>query len=256
MTVKTTTNYLISVTFITSLFFSAVVVAEEYNAVLSWSKRVELSTPTSGVVQEVFAQQGRIVAKGEVLIQLDPRVFKADLKYAEAKVANSINQYQEAKRELERQTDMYDRQMLSEHDLQVAKNNLTAARSELRQAESSLEKSKVNLEYSAIRSPFNAVVINTSATKGQVVASVMVPPVLVVVAEAHRMLARFNLTVDKLNDVVENQGVKVSVAGKTYQGKVVAVSLEPGKDNTYMVDVIFDSEKDVLRSGQQAKVNL
>lgn len=256
MTVKTTTNYFIIVTFIIPLFFSSVVAAEEFDAVLTWSKRVELSTPASGVIQEVFAYPGSIVAKGEVLVQLDPRVFKADLKYAEAKVLNASGQYQEAKRELVRQTDMYDRSMLSEHDLQTAKNALTAARSELLQAESSLAKARVNLEYSAIRSPFNAIVINTSAAKGQVVASVMVPPVLVVVAEAYRMLARFKLTVDKLNNIVANQGVKVSVAGKTYQGKVVAVSLEPGKDNAYAVEVIFDSEKDVLRTGQKAKVSL
>lgn len=256
MTAKTTTNYFIIVTFIIPLFFSSVAAAEEFDAVLTWSKRVELSTPASGVIQDVFAQQGSIVAKGEVLIQLDPRVFKADLKYAEAKVLNTSGQYQEAKRELVRQTDMYDRSMLSEHDLQTAKNNLTAARSELLQAESSLAKARVNLEYSAIRSPFNAVVINTSAAKGQVVASVMVPPVLVVVAEAQRMLARFNLAIDKLNNIVANQTVKVSVAGKIYEGKVVAVSLEPSKDNTYTVEVIFDSQEDVLRTGQKAKVSL
>lgn len=256
MIVKYSINHFTIVTFIASLFFSSVVTAEEFDAVLTWSKRVELSTPASGVVQEVFAQQGSIVAKGEVLVQLDPRVFKADLKHAEALVANTSGQYQEAKRELVRQTDMYDRSMLSEHDLQTAKNNLTAARSQLRQAESSLAKARVNLEYSAIRSPFNSIVINTSAAKGQVVASVMVPPVLVVVAEAQRMLARFNLTINKLNNIVANQDAKVSVAGKTYLGKVVAVALEPSKDNTYVVEVIFDSQKDVLRTGQKAKVSL
>lgn len=256
MTLKHTTNNFIIVTFILSLFFSPVVTAEEVDAVLTWSKRVELSSPASGVVQEVFAQQGSIVAKGEVLVQLDPRVFKAELKHAKAQVVSTSEQYQEAKRELARQADMYDRSMLSEHDLQTAKNNLTFARSQLRQAESSLAKAEVTLEYSAVRAPFNALVINTSAVKGQVVASSLVPPVLVVIAEAHRMLARLNLGSDKINNVEANQGVKVSVAGKIYQGKIVAIALEPGKDNTYAVEVIFDSEKDILRSGQKAKVIL
>lgn len=256
MTAKYTMNYFINISFVISLFFSSFVSAEEFDAVLSWSKRVELSTPTSGVVQKVFAQPGSVAAKGEVLIQLDPRIFKADLKYAEAKVANSSEHFQEAKRELERQADMYDRTMLSDHDLQLAKNNLTLARSQYRQAQSSLAKAKVNLEYSAIRSPFNAVVIKAPAVKGLVVASVMNPPILVVVAEAHRMLARFNLTSGKLMNIVINQGVKVTVAGKTYQGKVIATGLEPNKDNSYAVDVIFDNKKDVLRAGQKAKVNL
>lgn len=251
-----TKSYFIKITFVFALLFSSVVSAEEYDAVLAWSKRVELSAPVSGVVQEVFAKPGAIVAKGEVLVQLDPRVFKADLKYAEAKIVSTSEHFQEMKRELERQADMYDRTMLSEHDLQTAKNNLTEARSQFRQAQSSLAKARVNLEYSAIRSPFNAVVLNTSAVQGQVVASVMTPPVLVVVAEAHRMLARFDLSVDKLDAIMINQGVNVSVAGNTYQGKVVAIALEPNKNNSYAVEVLFDSKKDVLRTGQKAKVSL
>ena len=56
--------------------------AEEFDGTLTWSKRVELSTPVNGIVQKVFSQQGKIAAKGDVLIQLDPRAFKAELKYS------------------------------------------------------------------------------------------------------------------------------------------------------------------------------
>ena len=232
--------------------------AEEYEAGLLWSKRVELSTPVSGVVQKVFAQAGKIAAKGETLIQLDPRAFKADLKWAKARVKNAVEQSQEAKRELDRQTDMYDRTMLSEHDLQVAKNNFTAAKALLKQAESELTLARVNLEYSAIRAPFNAVVINIKAVKGQVVASSVMPPVLIIVAEAHRMQARAFISSDNVNNLVPNQGAKVNVAGKTYHGKIsnIALEPEPSKPGFYAVDILFDTENKILRSGQKAKVEL
>ena len=58
---------------------------------------------------------------------------------------------------------MYDRSMLSDHDLQIAKNNFTAAQSNHLQALASLTKAKLNLEYSAVRAPFNAIVINSLA---------------------------------------------------------------------------------------------
>lgn len=239
------------------LFSITTVVAEEFAAVLSWSKRVELSTPVNGVVQKVFSQSGKIIAKGDVLVQLDPRSFKADLKYAKAKLKNAHEQSIEAKRELDRQLDMYDRSMLSEHDLQVAKNNYTAAQSNHLQAQADLTKAKLNLEYSAIRAPFNAVVIHTSAIKGQVVASQMNPPILVVVAEAKRMLARFYVSNTKVTELVLNQGVKVNVDGETLQGKVIniALELEPSQVG-YAVDVIFDSKDKVLRAGQKATVDL
>ena len=233
------------------------VVAEEFEGVLGWSKRVGLSAPVSGIVQKVFSQSGRLAAKGEVLVQLDPRAFKADLQYAKAKFKNANEQSLEAKRELDRQLDMYDRSMLSDHDLQIAKNNFTAAQSNYLQAQAALTKAKLNLEYSAIRAPFNAIVINSSAIKGQVVASEITPPILVVVAEAQRMLARFYASVDKVNNLVTNQGVEVNVAGQTYQGKILSIALEYSKSKAgYAVDVVFDSKDKVLRAGQKGVIKL
>lgn len=240
------------------LLSTSIAVADEFEAVLGWSKRVELSTPVNGLVQKVFAQSGKIVAKGEVLVQLDPRIFKADLKFAKAKFKNTNEQSLEAKRELDRQLDMYDRSMLSDHELQIAKNNYTSAQSNYLQAQAALTKAKLNLEYSAIRTPFNAIVISTTAVKGQVVASAITPPVLVIVAEAQRMLARFYAVTDKVNDLVINQGVKVNIAGQSYQGKIFNIALEPDKLKAghYAVDIIFDSKDKVLRAGQKVMVDL
>lgn len=250
-------KFIISIVTLT-LMNTASVIAEEYEATLVWSKRVELSTPVNGLVQKVFAETGKIVAKGDVLVQLDPRAFKADLKYAKAKFKNTNEQSQEAKRELDRQTDMYDRTMLSDHELQVAKNNFTAAQSLYQQAQSSLTKAKLNLEFSAIRAPFNAIVISSSAVKGQVVASEITPPVLVIVAEAKRMLARFYVTADKVNSFAVNQAAKVNVNGQSFQGKVFNIALEPDalKSGYYTVDIVFDSKDNMLRAGLKGTVDL
>ncbi len=241
-----------------SLSYTSLAIAEEYEGMLVWSKRVELSTPVSGVVQKVFSQSGTIVGKGEVLVQLDPRAFKADLKSAKAKLKSSKGVNEEAQRELDRQTDMYERSMLSDHDLQVAKNNLTTARSAYLQAQAALTNAKLHLEYSAIRSPFNAVVIKLNAVKGQVVAAEVNPPVLVVVAEASRMLARFYVVAEKLSELVLNQGVNINIAGVQFQGKVKNIALEPDKlkSTHYAVDIIFDTKEKLLRAGQKVTINI
>lgn len=258
MILKNYIKYFTVPVFSLCLLYNPVVHAEEYEASLHWSKRVALSTPVNGVVQDVFAQGGKIVPRGEVLVQLDPRIFKADLSYARAVLKNSDEKSQEARRELERQTDMYDRTMLSEHELQVAKNNYTEAKSQFQQAKASLTRAKLNLEYSAIRAPFNAIVISTSAVKGQVVASAMTPPILVVIAEAKRMLARIYVPADKLASIALNQGAKVNVAGQIFLGNVTNIALEEdaGKAGYYAVDVSFDTNEMILRAGQKGRVEL
>lgn len=241
------------------LMMNSIAIAEEFEAYLTWSKRVELSTPVSGVVQKVFVGTGKNVVKGEVLIQLDPRIFKANLKYTKAKLKNADEQNQEAKRELDRQLDMYDRTMLSDHELQVTRNSFTAAQAHYHQAQAELTKAKLNLEYSAIRAPFNAIVIGTTAVKGQVViASENPPPVLVVVAETQRMLARLYIATDKVNNLVVSQSAKVNIADHIFTGKIYSIALESEKlkSGVYAVDVVFDSEDKVLRAGQKVMVDL
>lgn len=258
MTVKYNIKFFFISIVIFEFFLNTIAVAEDFEATLGWSKRVELSTSVNGIVQKVFVQPGKVVAKGEVLIQLNTDAFKADLKYVRAKLKNTYEQRQEAKRELDRQVDMYERAMLSEHDLQLAKNNFTAAQAQYEQAQSALTKAKLNLQHSAIRAPFNAIVINTIAVKGQIVASTVTPPVLVVVAEAQRMMARFYTMIDNVNDLTVNQDVEVNIAGRIYQGKIFNIALEPDnlKVGHYAVDVIFDSKNTLLRAGQKVKVKL
>lgn len=240
------------------LLLSTIVSATEYDSILTWSQRVELSTPLNGVVQDVFAQAGKIAAKGEILVQIDPRISKAKLKHAKAHLKSAEQNALEAKRELDRQMDMYERTMLSDHDLQIAKNSHITSLALLQQAESELTQANLNLEYSAIRAPFNAIIIDTKAVKGQVVSSEITPPVLVVVAEAGRMIARIYVAADKVSNLVLNQGASVKVAGKVYKGNISNIGMEADriKADHFLVDIIFDSENDVLRAGQKAKVDM
>jgi multidrug efflux system membrane fusion protein len=252
------TNYFFIFIIAFMMLVMPVVKAEEVEATLIWSKRVELSTPVNGIVQKVFAQTGKTAAKGEVLVQLSPPVFKANLKYAKANYKNTKEQHLEAKRELDRQSNMYEDGMLSEHDLQTAKNNFTAALAKFQLSQSSLTKAKLNLGHSAIRAPFNAIIISVIAVKGQVVVSTVTPPVLVIVAEAQRMVARFYAKIDKVNELVVNQGMNVNISGRMYQGKILTIALEADKVNLdhYAVDVIFDSKDTVLRAGQKVSIKL
>ncbi len=237
------------------LLFAAVLQAEEKKAVLDWSRPVILSTPVSGMVQKVYAHAGKVVARGDVLVQLDPRIFRAELKLAKARLQSTRSLSEEAKRELDRQTDMYDRTMLSDHDLQVAKNNFTVAQAAYQQAQANLVKARVRLEYSAVRAPFNAIVVANYADTGMVVAASMRPPQLVLIAEANRMVAKILLSASQLAGYVSGQGATVVVGNKQYRGKVSTIAMQPESGSEqYVLEVVFDSKGDRLRKGQAATV--
>ena len=236
--------------------FSTVSIAQEFSGQLTWSKRVELSTPISGVVQDVFAKPAQQVAKGDVLLQLDPRSFKSKVQALKAQLLSDDENLKEAKREMQRAQELYDRTVLSDHDLQTAKNLLVNAQAKLQKVKSELSGAKLQLEYSAIRAPFNAVVLDVNAVKGQVVSAKLAPPVLVTIAEAGRMIARINLTNEQLSEISSKQGAKVVIEDYSYPGTIEKMSLEADKNGLYSVDVIFDPGKKLLFAGKKVKVTL
>lgn len=234
--------------------------AEDYPAILQWAKRVELTTPVSGVIQTIRVEPGEKVAKGAVLVQLDDELFKSRVQASQATLRNQIAQHKEMQRELKRSQELYDRTLLSDHDLQVAKNNEAQARAELAKARAMAVQAKQNLTYSAVRAPFNALVLSRTAEPGKVISADLKPETLVIVAASDQMLARIWVSDKQVANIHNGMAAKVRVSGQEITGMVKSVAYEPepkGTDNArYAVDVEFPTTNLTLRAGQQASVSL
>jgi multidrug efflux system membrane fusion protein len=234
--------------------------ALEISASLHWSKRVELATPVSGVIKSVEVNTGDRVKQGDVLLKLDDRNYTAALLRARARVKDLVEKHKEAQRELKRAQELYDRTVLSEHDLQTAKNNKVAADSEYETAKSELVSAELNLEYTSIRAPFAALVISVNAESGQTVVSQLKPETLVTVAAAGEMIARGQIEQSQLNGPLQGRPAEVLIAGVRYDGKVKYVGLEPVKTDKqgiyYDIAVVFNTGQRILRAGQQVTIKL
>ena len=234
--------------------------AAQFDATLQWSKRAELGVPVSGVVQAIYADVGQRVAKGEKLLQLDDTVFKVRVKEAGSTLKSQIEHYKEAERELKRSMDLYERTVLSDHELQVAKNNAVKAAAMRDQAQADLVKAKQVLKYSSLRAPFNALVLERHAQEGKVIAAGLKPQTLFVVADADQMLARMYVSEAQLNQFKLGQTAKVMLADTQMEGVIKAIGFEPASGasntNSYPVDVEFKTANQVLRAGQHVKVEM
>lgn len=231
--------------------------AAEVEAQLDWVRRVELGTLVSGVVTESEAVPGERVAAGKVLLRLDQRGFRARLEEARAKAAGMTLALSEAKRELERAQELYDRTVLSDHELVEAKIAFSTAEQAARSAEAGLAQAELDLQYSEIRAPFDAVVIKRNAQVGQVVATQFQALPLVVVAEAGRMAAHTEVDAETAARLVAGSPVKVRVGGTQYAGELRSVGLEAmrqGGGLRYDAVVIFETKTQILRAGQSARV--
>ncbi len=243
-----------------SLMFVCVapVWALDVPAQLQWSQRVELTTNVSGVVQSVQANVGERVKKGQVLAALDASGYQAQVAEAQAVIARSKEEQQDAKRNLDRVEELYKRTTISTSELDTAQTRHARATAQLNEALAHQRRTQKTLNDATLRAPFDAVVLERHAEPGQIVASQFQPQALFVIARAGEMIARAKLTLAQIEKLKVGDAVTVEVNKQSYGGKIKLLGLEPlGEkgDIGYPVDVIF-AVKEVLRAGTPATLKL
>jgi multidrug efflux system membrane fusion protein len=240
------------------LLGSAGAAAAEIDTTITWRQKTVLSTPVSGVIKTINVSPGALVNKGDVLMQLDDRAIKENLEEARAQVERMRLLEEEAERELERTNELYDQTLIADHEKQMAIIARAEAAAKHQAAKADLARAEMDMEYSAIRAPYDAIVVKQFAQVGQTIASLTTITPLLEVAERGMMSAKVLVSGGMVTKLKIGAAAKVQVGGKTYDGNIEAIGLEPvsEKSSQYEVKVSFSTQGKVLRAGQSAKVIL
>ncbi|MBU1223196.1 MAG: efflux RND transporter periplasmic adaptor subunit [Gammaproteobacteria bacterium] len=142
--------------------------------------KVELTTRVSGVVEEVLVKPGQRVKKGAVLLRLDKTVLQARLDEVAAERARADADEEDAKRELERAQELFDRTVSSTSELEAATLRHARAQAALSGANARLVIAKKNLGDAELRAPFSGVVSAVPGGPGTVVTADCQPKTLIV----------------------------------------------------------------------------
>lgn len=231
--------------------------AESFDAALAWARRVELGLPGHGVVAEVAVEEGEQVAAGALLLRLDPRLPRARVARHEALLARLQPALREARLELERAQELYDRTLLAEHELETARIALARAEGEAAAARAELAEARLLLEETELRAPFHARVVRRLVQPGQVVASRLRAEPLLVVADAATLEAWAPVDIDALKRFTVGMALEVEVDGRRHAARVTRLGLEPEAGDgppRYRVVAAFAAPGDGLRAGQPARL--
>jgi HlyD family secretion protein len=262
---------------------------------------VQVGTQASGTIEKLFADFNSAVREGQMIAQLDQASFRAkvaqadaglenaraDLKNAQANVHNvsaaienagaevatqqaNLERMQvqiaDARRDLERNRQLFERQLISRSELDAAQTandaavaqrsaaraQLEAAEAKLRstraqlrsaeaqvekaraqvsQAQAALEQAKVDLDRTIIRSPIHGVVISRNVDVGQTVAASLQAPTLFTIAQdLTRMQVETNVSEADIGNVMEGQAASFTVDAypdQVFQGRVREIRQAP-----------------------------
>jgi multidrug efflux system membrane fusion protein len=244
------------------LLFSGNLFAKDIPALLDWQQRIELGTLIDGMVSKVNVTVGERVTRGSLLLEFDQREIQARLAWAESWVAAAKLQKDEARRELDRSLELYDRTLLSNHERIVAEIDAARADASARQADAELAEIRMQREYSRIKAPFDGIVLQVMAQPGQVVVNRMESLPLITLADPSQMKAVAQIDAETAADLSLGDPVKVGIRGEWLEGEVIAVGLEPSDSDAsgapvYPLEVLLKPmENTQLRSGEQVMVRI
>ncbi len=192
-----------------------------------WGQETTLSTAVSGMVVAVPVAVGDRVEEGAVLVRLDQRAFNARLAAAGTHVERARQAFEEAGRELERTEELYDRTLLADHDLQLARIAHGAAEAELRTAEARHVERRLDLEYSVVRAPFAGRVVERHIHPGMAVVNTHVAIPLVTLASLHPHTVEATVSGEWVTAVAPGREVSLVMGEEHREGRVVSLVPEP-----------------------------
>ena len=243
------------------LLFCGSSMARDLEAVTAWYKRVELSTPASGMVSRVYAVAGESVSRGTVLIELDQRIYKSRLAAAESRLEAAAQQNDEARRELDRALELYDRTLLSDHERKQAEIEAAEADAAYREAETRLVEVRLQREYSRITAPFDGIVEKVYVQPGQAVVNRHAAVPLLSLCETKHMKALTDIDERSVAGLKLGTAVEVGVRGEWLKGEISWLGLRPVAEGPggarYSLEARFAlPDTMLLRAGEKAVLRL
>ena len=132
-------------------------VTSEYVGQTQSSQAVTIAARVSGFLDKRTYVEGSVVQAGQVLFQMDPKPFQAQVDGAQAALSRQQAAYDVAAANLKRVQPLVAQNALSQKDLDDAKGQFEQAGAAVEQAKSQLEEAKLNLSYTTITSPVTGI---------------------------------------------------------------------------------------------------
>jgi RND family efflux transporter MFP subunit len=142
---------------------------DEFTGRLQAVDQVEIRPRVSGYIRRVTFPEGKEVRRGEVLFEIDPRPYQADLARAEAQLEQARTASELAAREVARAQRMVTVKAISQEEFDSRTSAQANGLASVRAAEAAVQTARLNLGWTQVRSPIAGRVSNAEVTAGNLV---------------------------------------------------------------------------------------
>ena len=223
-------------------------ISKDYVGQIRSIQHIELRAQERGYLQKIFVDEGQYVKKGQVLFQIMPQLYEAELQKAQAEVNYATIEYQNTKR-------------LADSNV-VAPNELAMDKAKLDKANAELSLSKVHLQFTEIRAPFDGIIDRFMVRTGSLVDE---GDLLTTLSDNSQMWVYFNVPEAEYLDFAtkakdENSNVGLIMANNVrfdQKGKVETIEADfDNETGNIPFRATFPNPKSLLRHGETGNVEM
>jgi HlyD family secretion protein len=224
---------------------------------------VNVGTQVSGRVKKIYADYNDQVKKGQILLELEDELFKAQIAQSIGNVKNNEASLELARANEIRMRSLFEKEYVSKQDLDQAVQALKSAEAQLTTTKAQLSRDQTNYGYSIIKSPVSGVVVDRVVDVGQTVAASLQTPTLFKIAQdLSKMQIDTSFAEADIGRIQVGQVAKFNVdafPNKNFEGVVKQIRLNPTNTAnvvTYDIVISVDNPDQKLLPGMTAYVNI
>lgn len=226
-------------------------------------QKVTVGSQVSGIIDEVYVDFNSMVRRGDVIAQIDPSTFEAEVSSARAELEAAEAGLELAQMRWKRVQELRERQFISPSEVEEASATLRQAEAQVRVRRHALERAERELERCTIKAPTDGMVISREVDVGQTVAASLSAPILFELAtDLSEMLIHANVSEADIGMVDEGQRVIFRVDAyrdRQFEGDVIQVRNAPiMEDNVvhYETIIAVDNSERLLKPGMTTEVSV
>jgi HlyD family secretion protein len=224
---------------------------------------VDVGSQVSGKIFALNVDFNSPVKKGQLVAEIDPTVYSAQLRQAEGDLASAQADVTLKRQNLERKKALVPLHAASQLDLDQAVAELAQAEASVTIKQAAVESAQANLGYCKITAPVDGIVISRKVDLGQTVNAAMSTPVLFTIAQdITKMNISASVSEADIGQVKDGQPVDFNVDAfpdEIFQGKVTQVRKSPTTTQnvvTYETIITVDNPEQKLFPGMTTDVSI
>ena len=224
---------------------------------------VNVGTQVSGRVKKIYADYNDQVKKGQILLELEDELFKAQIAQSVGNVKDNEASLELAKANEARMRSLFEKEYVSKQELDQSVQALKSAEAQLSTTKAQLKRDQTNYGYSIIKSPVAGVVVDRVVDVGQTVAASLQTPTLFKIAQdLSKMQIDTSFAEADIGRIQVGQVAKFNVdafPNTNFEGVVKQIRLNPTNTAnvvTYDIVISMDNPDQKLLPGMTAYVNI